>query len=191
MSFVFWGYQSIFLAVRDVKIMQNRTMVDLQCIGGSSKYYLYLNLSFSSHALLRSKRPQKRALGGSREIVAKRTSIAWRCRSWWVSIYWALAVSIYLQRLNNKVYRRCGYHSYCCLFSAQQSWRVVICIPMVEKVRTQGHNAGEWQSWSQVRVQLKVRSLGCGSACLLGSSLVSVIICHTAVWATSIWCFSV
>lgn len=44
--------------------------------------------------------------------------------------------------------------------------------PMVGKIQGQGHKTGEWQSWSQVKIQLKVRSLGYGSAYLLGGLLV-------------------
>lgn len=97
------------------------------------------------------------------------------------SIYWAPARPVYLQRLNNKIYEKCRYDYCCCrLFSSQDSWRVAVFIPVVEKTQAQcdvwlaqGHEAGKWQSWSQMQAQVEMRSAGSGSVYLLGGTVVS------------------
>lgn len=142
-----WGYQNIMLKVttiRNANAMQNRTMVDLQCIVRNSKYFLYLSWDFFFHALSRTKRLIKRARGDSEKLLKREQIVVQTKHSLtplMVSIYRAPTMSTYLWRFYNDVYEKCMYHCYCYV---QQLWRVVIFISMIEKTLAQGHKAGKW-----------------------------------------------
>ena len=91
---------------KEPKVIQNRTMVDLQCIREALNYYLN---SFSFSALSSSRRPTKRAKEdpGLSEIIERRTDCCSLTPSWRAFIELLLCQHVHRDKMTrhmNKVY---------------------------------------------------------------------------------------